>query len=156
MKLETELISDFVDNIETIEVFKPASCSWESTEKEIAENNPYALWNDKTNKIQTSLWSLANFVWQIVETNNNDKNYLAARWHIVRGLASCTFWWASGRKISSFGHTAWNPDEVERGLNELIRAIRSLDDKKLNSEKIKAEKMCAKLQEMIWIKHWGK
>ena len=133
--METELISEFADKIETIEIVKPVSCSWESTEKELKEKKPYSLWNDKGNKIQQKIWELANFAWRLVEKNKDDNNYLAARWHIVRGIASCTWWWASGRKLSSFGQTAWSPDEVERGLNELIRAIRSLENKKLKKEK---------------------
>jgi predicted glycosyl hydrolase (DUF1957 family) len=154
--LETELISEFIDNIETIEAVKLVPCSWESTEKELKGKSPYELWNDKENKIQQEIWKFANLAYDTVEKNRNDKNYLAARWHIVRGLASCTWWWASGRKLSSFGQIAWSPDEVERGLNELIRAVRSLDDKKIRAIKIKAEKLCLKIREELWLEHWNK
>lgn len=154
-KLETELISNYIKTQSDCEKINPVQCSWESTEKEIKSKQPFVLWNDKRNKIQQGLWQFANFVWQAAEKNKGDKNYLAAHWHLVRGLASCTFWWASARKLRSFGEISWNPDEVEKGINELIRAIRSLDNKKLDKEKIKAEKMCAKLRETVWIKHWS-
>lgn len=152
--LETQLISDYISMQEGKILITPVLCSWESIEKELKDRQPFALWNGRKNKIQKELWKLADFAWKMVEENKNDKKYSAARWHLVRGLASCTFWWASGRKLGSFGQTAWNPDEIEKGINELIRAIRSLDSGKLNKDKIKAEKMCAKLREMIWVKHW--
>ena len=133
---------------------KPIASSWESTVEELKKKNYYALWNDKKNKIQQSIWQLAFLVYNIIEKNKQDKNYLAARWHIVRGLASCTWWWASGRRLGQFSPIAWNPDEVEKGVNEFIRALRSLENRKLKSEKIKAEKLNAKIREMIWIWHW--
>ncbi len=154
-KLETELISDFIDEPGTIEVIKPVLCSWDSTEKELSSKNPYAVWDDKNNKIQQDIWQLAKLAYDTAEKFKRDKNYFGARWHIVRGLASCTWWWASGKKLGQYSPVAWNPDEVERGLNELIRAIRTLDDKKTKVVKIKAEKLCFKIREELWIKHWN-
>lgn len=155
-KLETELMSEFIEQTKTAEVIRPAACSWESTEKELAEDNPYALWNDEKNKIQEKIWELADLAYQTAEKFKKDKNYLGARWHLVRGLASCTWWWASGVKVSSFSPIAWNPDEVERGLNEFIRAIRTLEDKKTKSVKVKGEKLYAELRKNIWLEHWEK
>jgi hypothetical protein len=74
---------------------------------------------------------------------------------MVRGLASCTFWWASAKDFKhNFGPYAWNPDEIERGLEELIRSIRSLENEKLRADKLKAEKIYLKIKAMIWKRHW--
>lgn len=130
-------------------------CSWESTERELKNNLPYALWHDKKNKIQNDLWDLANLVYGVIEKHGKDENYYWARWHLVRGLASCSFWWASGRDFRHvFGPLSWSPDEIERGTNELIRAIRALENEKTRKEKIKAEKLYIKIKHEIWQKHW--
>ena len=154
--LETKLFSEFIGGMKTIEIIKPVPCSWESTEKELKQNQPYALWYNKSNKIQMKMWELANLVYQTAEKFSKDKNYLSVRWHLVRGLASCTFWWASGKNLGPFSPVAWSPDDVERGLNEFIRAIRTLDDVKTKAVKIKAEKLNAEIKKMLWTKHWLK
>jgi predicted glycosyl hydrolase (DUF1957 family) len=131
------------------------ACSWESTPTELRAGKPYMLWQDPKNMIHKQLWELADYAYKITNTNANDPNYHWARWHLVRGLASCTFWWASGRDLShNFGPRAWSPDEIERGVNELIRSIRSLENPKTRSAKMAAEKLYLKIKRLIWRKHW--
>jgi alpha-amylase/alpha-mannosidase (GH57 family) len=134
---------------------KPRSCSWESTEKELKNNLPFALWQDKKNKIQQKLWQLTDLVYRTIERHKKDKNYCWARWHLVRGLASCTYWWASAKDFRLFGPISWSPDEIERGANELIRSIRALDNEKTRKDKIKAEKLYIKIKQMVWHRHWN-
>jgi len=100
------------------------------------------------------LWQLANLVYKTVEDYKKDDNYGWARWHFVRGLASCTFWWASAKDFRLFGPISWSPDEIERGSNELIRAIRALDDVTTRRTKIKAERLYIKIKQMVWDRHW--
>ena len=152
--LETFIISDFIKKTKEVEKIKPIASSWETTEKDLKQNKPYALWYEKNNKIQQRLWQLANLVYKTVEYNKNDDNYGWARWHFVRGLASCTFWWASAKDFRLFGPISWNPDEIERGINELIRAVRALDDVTTRQTKIKAERLYIKIKQMVWEKHW--
>jgi predicted glycosyl hydrolase (DUF1957 family) len=153
--LRTELISDFIAAAPAGEKIKVTAASWESTEKELRDRQPYILWLNKRNKIQRRIWKLANLASALIKKYQQDNNYCWARWHLVRGLASCTFWWASGRDFShNFGPRAWSPDEVERGLNELIRAIRSLHDVTARKDKIAAEKLYIKIKHAIWHKHW--
>jgi predicted glycosyl hydrolase (DUF1957 family) len=153
--LETKTISEFIDEHEKLEKIKPVSGSWVSTEKELKNGQPYILWLDKKNKIQKNIWKLANLAYKTTEKYKNDSNYSWARWHLVRGLASCTFWWASGKNFSHiFGPHAWSPDEIERGVNELIRSIRTLDDVATRKTKIKAEKLYIKIKQMVWKNHW--
>jgi len=153
-KLETMTISEFISEHEGAEKIKPLACSWESLEKELKQNKPYILWHDKDNKIQMKLWQLANLVYKTVEDYKKDDNYGWARWHFVRGLASCTFWWASAKDFRLFGPISWSPDEIERGSNELIRAIRALDDVTTRRTKIKAERLYIKIKQMVWDRHW--
>jgi predicted glycosyl hydrolase (DUF1957 family) len=153
-ELKTETISEYIKDKEVIKI-KPLACSWESMPKELKANQPYILWNGKNNVIHKELWKLANLALVTLKEYKNDKNYDWARWHLVRGLASCTFWWASAKDFKhNFGPYAWNPDEIERGLEELIRSIRSLENEKLRADKLKAEKIYLKIKAMIWKRHW--
>jgi len=153
-ELKTLTLSEFINN----EKPWPAvlvNASWESTEKELKNNLPYALWYNKKNNLQMKLWQLADLAYRTCEKFSRDPNYYWARWHLVRGLASCTFWWASGKDFREvFGPISWGPDEIERGTNELIRSIRSLDSIKSRSAKIKAEKIYNEIRQLIWSKHW--
>jgi len=153
--LKTLTVSEFVDQKKEVEKIKSLACSWESTEEELIQKKPYALWYDKKNKIQTKLWELANLAYKTSEKYKNDESYHWSRWHLVRGLASCTFWWASAKDFRLFGPISWSPDEIERGANELIRSIRALDDIATRKTKIKAEKIYIKIKKMVWEKHWA-
>ncbi len=156
-KLKTATFSDFIKKHTKTYKVKPISSSWETTTKDLKNKTPFSLWFNPKNKIQVKLWELANFVYNLIEKNKKDKNYNWARWHFVRGLASCTFWWASGRDFRHvFGPVSWGPDEIERGLNEFIRAVRSLDNPRTQKDKLKAEKMYVKIKLMVWSKHWKK
>ena len=155
--LKTQTISEFVNSYQSSN--KPektdlVSCSWESTELELKNKTPYVLWLDNKNKIQQKLWELTNLVYGIIEKHEKDENYFWARWHFVRGLASCTFWWASAKDFRMFGPISWSPDEIERGGNELIRSIRAIENETTRKDKIKAEKLYIKIKEMVWHMHW--
>ncbi|MBU4216479.1 hypothetical protein L6270_01725 [Candidatus Parcubacteria bacterium] len=151
--LKTLTISEHLQNKTAVKV-KITPCNWESTESEITKSVPYALWLDPRNKIHKQLWNLANLANEVIENNAEDENIIWAQRHYTLGLASCTFWWASGRDFKLFGSVSWNPDEVERGVNEFIRAIRSLHNVETRSVKIKGEKLYIKIKHMIWHEHW--
>ncbi len=153
--LKTLTTSEFVASHQSTTKIKPKNSSWESLEKELEKGKPYILWEDESNEIQKKLWELAEFVYRIVEGHEDDTNYHWARWHLVRGLASCTFWWASAKDFRLFGPISWSPDEIERGTNELIRSIRALDDVTTRTTKMKAEKLYIKIKQMVWEKHWN-
>jgi len=136
---------------------KLTSSSWESTPREVRAGRPFTLWVDKDNKIQTNLWKLANLSLALGEKYKKDKNYYWHYWHLSRGLASCTFWWASGRDFKPvFGPYAWSPDDIERGLEDTIRSVRSFADKKTKHAKLEAEKYYLKIKKLIWEAHWKK
>lgn len=131
--------------------------SWESSPADVRNGKAYNLWQDKKNKIQTNLWKLADLALSLEDKYKKDKNYYWYRWHLNRGLASCTFWWASAHDFSKiFGPYAWSPDDIERGLGDLIRSVRSLNDPKTKKKKLEAENYNLKIQKMIWESHWKK
>lgn len=154
--LETMTVSDFINSKnEAPQKYKPINCSWESTEKEIKKGSPYILWYNKNNLTQVKIWELANLTYRIVTKHKGDGNYEWARWHLVRGLASCTFWWASEKNFEHvFGPRAWNPDEIEKRINELVKAVRSLEGSTSLNTKIKVENLSLDIKKVIWEKHW--
>ena len=158
-KVKTKTISDFIssfkdDEIKEIEI---RNSSWESEEVDILKGKPFILWFDKNNKIHRDLWKLTSLALSLGEKYKDDKNIKFYRWHLIRGLASCTFWWASANDFSaSFGPYAWNPDIVERGLSDLLRSIRTIEDKRSLKEKLRAEKLNLKIKKELWLKHWQK
>lgn len=154
--IKTKTLSEFIKNKKT-EKIKIVDSNWETTENDLKSGLPYALWFNKKNKLQMKLWQLAEMAYNTAEKFKKDSNYFWAKWHLIRGLASCTFWWASGKDFREvFGPICWGPDEIERGLNEFIRAIRSLDDMRTKKIKIKAEKLYNEIRKEIWDRHWIK
>ncbi|MEK7552034.1 MAG: hypothetical protein AAB534_01325 [Patescibacteria group bacterium] len=147
------LVSEYLNELKETQEVEPVEANWESLGEEIKNGNPYALWNTSKNKIQKELWSLEELVYSIISKNESDPNFKEAKSHYDKGVSSCYFWWASERKIDVFSPISWNPTEIEKGLNELLRSIRSLN--KLDGKiKIKAEKDFNNLRTLIWQKHW--
>ncbi len=145
-------VSEYLKNIKNTTTTSPISSNWESLEKELKNNRAFGLWINKKNNIQNKLWELASTSIEHVKNNSSDENIFWAKRHLRRGLASCTFWWASGRDFRLFGPPAWKPDEVEKGINELIKAIRTL--KISSTKKIEAEKLYTQIKKALWTKHW--
>jgi predicted glycosyl hydrolase (DUF1957 family) len=153
--VQTATISEFIDSRKSFYVADLVRGNWEATESEIRSGNPYALWYGKDNEVHSQLWRFAEMIVSLVEKYHADRNGKWSRYYLSRGLASCTFWWASAKDFSRiFGPTAWNPDIIERGVNNLMRAVRSIEDKNSREEKIKAEAACLKIKQLIWRKHW--
>ena len=153
--LKTATISEFIDKEKELKDCSLRKSSWESTIEELEDDNPYALWSDKNNEIHKKLWNLANFIISAGLKDKEDKGYSDYRWHLDRGLASCWFWWASAYDFSrNYGPLAWSPDQIERGLNDLIRAVRSLNNIERLEDKIIAENLVADLRKIIWQTHW--
>jgi len=158
-ELKTMTLSAWFNKIskKKAEKIKIYPSSWESTAGEIKNGQAYFLWQNKNNKIQNYLWRLANLSLELETKYKKDKNYYWYRWHLARGLASCTFWWASARDFSKiFGPYTWSPDDIERGLEDLIRSVRSLNDVKTKKKKLEAERYYLKIKKMIWEEHWKK
>ncbi len=154
-RVKTMTISRFLAGLKGSEKIHLTDCSWESRPAELQSKRPYVLWQDRSNRIHKNLWRLSFLALEAGDKFPKDKNFAWYRWHLVRGLASCTFWWASGRDFSSdFGPYAWSPDDIERGLEDLVRSVRSLSDSRSRQFKLAAEKHYIKIKKLIWEEHW--
>ncbi len=145
-------VGQYLAKLKKIKVINLRSASWESKEVDLKRKIPYILWNDPKNKIHKSLWQLTNLAIKLV---NKYKDKSWARYHLDRGLSSCTFWWATAKRPSPFSPLTWNPDMIDNGSEELIRSIRSLS-KANKSEKVKAEKIYINIKKDTWLTHWQK
>ncbi|KKR22043.1 MAG: hypothetical protein UT48_C0001G0056 [Parcubacteria group bacterium GW2011_GWE2_39_37] len=154
--LVTLTISEFINGKENFKKIDAVEASWQSSEQELADKQPYILWSDKKNEVHRKLWQLVALAEKTNKESADDPNLVWARWHLVRGMASCVFWWASGRDFSPvFGPIAWNPDEIEKGVNELIRSIRTLENSTNLVTKVKAEKLAMEIRKLVWHTHWN-
>lgn len=153
--LRTAIISEFIDSLDAPpEPVDLSPSSWETTEKEIEGGAPFALWSGN-DKIHEKLWKLARLAEKLYLKHKKSAAGYWAYWHLARGLASCTFWWASGKSFDhNFGPKAWSPDEIEKGVNELVRAVRSLEKFTDLKTKLRAEKLALEIKKLVWEKHW--
>lgn len=134
-------------------IIRPRTCSWESHPGELKKSVPFALWQQPKNQIHKDLWRLANLSITLINRHQKDPNFYWARQHLDLGLASCSFWWSSLKRPSTFSPLTWHPDEIEKGAKDLVRAIRSLRQLKPET-KLQAEKIYHRLKKNIWQKHW--
>lgn len=146
-------VSAYLSTLGKTERIEPRHASWESSEEEIARHEPYALWDARGNAIHRELWQFARYVLDAVNACPEDGNFLSARQHADRGLASCAWWWATGAKLGAFGPVSWNPTEIEKGARELLLSLRSIEEMPLEV-RLAAEAMYARLSRRIWETHW--
>lgn len=133
----------------------PKTSSWETTEAELKNRIPFALWNHPKNSVHSALWKMIRYAIRVVRKNKKDQNYLWAQDHLDRALASCTSWWASEKKPDVFSPISWNPDEIEKGLKSIITSVRSLQGASPDV-KLAAENLYQSLLKKIWTRHWKK
>ncbi|NTU98566.1 hypothetical protein HGA64_00980 [Candidatus Falkowbacteria bacterium] len=153
-RLEPVTVSDYLGGLSKIDEVGVVASSWQSSPLELKRNQAFNLWKKPTNKLHKKLWELADFAEELCFVNSNDDNILWSRWHLVRGLASCVFWWASAHDFSQvYGPIAWSPDEVNKGIDELVRAVRSLKGIDVET-RLKAEKMASSIRLNLWQEHW--
>jgi hypothetical protein len=153
--LTIQTISQYIKTLKQEKYITLRTASWETTESELKKRTPFALWQHPKNKIHQDLWKLVALAIKLVNQNKKDQNYKWARWHLDRGLSSCTFWWASATKPSDFSPLTWNPDMIDNGSEELVRSIRSLK-KVATGQRIKAERLYIQIKKNTWETHWRK
>lgn len=153
--LRVENVSKYLGSLKTKKKINLRAGSWESSEKDLKRNVPYGLWDDPKNKIHKSLWKLLHLATDLIGKYKKDKNWHWSRQHLDKGESSCTFWWASAQRPSEFSPLTWNPDMIDNGSEELIRAVRSLSLASYQ-EKIKAEKIYIDIKKNTWLNHWRK
>ena len=154
-EIETLTCSQYLKRLKKEVTVDPLASNWEATAEELKNNVPYRLWNNPENPAHQELWRLARLSWELkskVKTKNDDS---WAQKHLDRGLASCTWWWAAKKRPNVIGPFTWNPDEIEKGVQELLRSVRA-NDQATSEEKIEAEKIANELRQQIWREHWEK
>lgn len=153
--LRTQTISRYIESHQKAKRVKLVASNWQTTEMDLLKNSPYQLWSASKNRIQAELWELAGLAQELFHRYSRDNNIWWSRWHLWRGLQSCSWWWASKNDFRSvFGPLAWSPDEVEKGVSELVKAIRSLEASTDKKTKIRAEKLALKIRTEVWLEHW--
>ncbi len=152
-KIKTLTISQYLKRLTVKQDVHLVPSNWETTPSELKRKIPYALWDDPQNPIHKYLWRLAYLAIEFVKKKPRDANFSWSRLHLDQGLASCTWWWASGRDIRYPHPPAWYPEFVEKGALELMRSIRSFHQLPFQ-QRMKAEKLYVKIIEKIWQKHW--
>lgn len=153
--LQTQTISRYIDSHPQTKKARLIDSNWQTTEMDLLKKAPFMLWQDKKNNVQADLWRLADLAQELYYQYPKDANSWWSRWHLWRGLASCSWWWASKNDFRSvFGPLAWSPDEVEKGTAELIRSIRSLANSTDQKTKVLAEKLAQRIRTDVWLKHW--
>jgi predicted glycosyl hydrolase (DUF1957 family) len=153
--LDILTVSQYLKTLKQSESISLRDSSWETSLADLKHHTPFALWQNPKNVIHQALWQLTNFSISLIKKYPKDQNHFWARYHLDRGLSSCTFWWASAKKVGVFSGLAWHPDMVDNGTEELVRSVRSLK-KASTAEKIQAERYYAKAKRLIWETHWRK
>ncbi len=154
-RLRVTTCSRFLESLSGEAVADIRPCSWETEQTDLDRGVPYPLWDDPENPIHQKMRRLISKIFKLLRQYKEDPRHAIAQSHLDKGIASCALWWCSRKKPSPFCPMTWNPDEVEKGLLELIRAIRSLES--LNGrDKIAFEKQYHQLKQLIWKEHWEK
>lgn len=147
--------SEYIRELRHTKTISLRDSNWESTREELLNHVPYALWDDPGNLIHELLWKLANLAIKTIDENKSDPYRDTAENRLNRGLASCTWWWASERQLGPFSPICWNPKEIEKGATELVESIRTLKEAEADV-RIKAEYLFSDLHDTIWKTHWKK
>ncbi len=153
--LVVKTVGEHIKSLSESKTIDLRASSWEASNRELKNRQPFVLWFDHKNKIHQDLWQLFKLASHLVNKYKKDKNYKWARWHLDRGISSCTWWWASAKRPSAFSPLTWNPDMIEAGAKELIQSVRSINLADV-SEKIKAENLYLAISKEVWQKHWRK
>lgn len=130
------------------------AASWESTPAELANQQPFAVWDDRHNYLQKILWSLADLAQEATRRFIDDNNQEWILRHLHQGLASCAWWWASNRDFALFSRRAWGPEEIIRGAEQLTRSVRSIENPASRPWKQQSDKIFCSLQSKVWQQHW--
>jgi predicted glycosyl hydrolase (DUF1957 family) len=152
-KIDFITASEYIASLKQTKTIALRNSNWESTREELLKHIPYALWDDPGNLIHEQLWKLANLATKTIDDNRGDPYFGTAENCLHRGLASCTWWWASERKLGPFSPVCWNPKEIEKGAGELVEAVRTLKEADADV-RIKAEYLFSDLHDTIWKTHW--
>ncbi len=148
-EFENIFISDLKNYFSDKDEVVPTDSSWASSWKDIHNGNPYCYWFDKTNKIHSYEWELADIAIRAVDKSDfSDEKYplmleevskwdsltdeqklgeekkrawVKARDLLDRGLNSDPWWWACAIPW-------WSIEEIEKGMNVFLDIVSGIPD----------------------------
>ncbi len=124
--------------------------TWQTTKKDLENNNPFPYWLNKDNEFQKKYYQLADMAYEALKETRSEKipSHMvhSAEVHFDKGISSCHPYWLSNLPW-------WHPDLVESGAKELIRCVRTvpMDPQK----KQVAEKFYHEFLLSIWHHQWS-
>jgi len=133
---------------------KLRASSWETGPNDLLRRQPFPLWQDRHNPINSAMWKLYRDVWRHISTNGSFQTDQWVKKHFTNAISSCWFWWANPKRTAGpFKMRVWNPDMIVEGLTELIKAVRS-DQQMAARTKWHLETRYADLLKLVWRTHW--
>jgi len=136
-KIETVKISDLESFYGGIEEVVPKDSTWASSERDIAEGNPFNLWFDRGNEIHLKEWELTDIAIRVVGDSEYKKvegrslkidreeegisKWKYARSLLDQALHSCHYWWASANPW-------WSIEMIEEGVFSLWQSVINVPD----------------------------
>lgn len=126
--------------------------SWQTTQKNLDEDKPFALWNDPDNEFHQGYHQLEKLAQSALTSFGEipipaDENDLKVAQHYFdRGLSSCHAFWLSRTPW-------WHPELVEAGATNLVKAIRS--SRESSEKKQETEKIYRDFLLNMWNFHWS-
>lgn len=121
--IQAVTITELMDLFPRASPVQPHPSSWSTSGDDLRAGNPYPLWRDTGNEIQSFLWEHADIAIKMVKrakelADNEGSHYYAdiARTLIDRALHSDQFWWASRKPW-------WDINLVNRGLLQQFEAV---------------------------------
>lgn len=131
------------------EEVKYTETSWQNLPEDKLRQGAFWLWRNSGNHLQNSYWELAEIVEKIYnQENGHTEGFVrdAASEHLDMGISSCYAYWLSNWPW-------WHPDLVEKGVEQLIKCVRTLNCPK--ETKLMAEEKYHKLLLEVWGFHWS-
>ena len=116
-------ISELLQLFPQGQAVEPKPSSWSTTADDIAEGNPYPLWQDKNNALHRLQWEHLGICIELVNkamecADNEESQHFAniARRLLDRAEHSCQMWWASKRPM-------WDLNLIHMGMLVQFRTI---------------------------------
>lgn len=122
-QVEMVTISELVALFPLGSTVEPRPSSWSTSADEIADGNPYPLWQDKNSELHRLQWEHLQICIELVEkalecADNKESRHSAAiaRMLLDRAEHSCQMWWASKRPM-------WDINLIHMGMLNQLRVV---------------------------------
>jgi len=118
-RVQMVLPSELLDFYPPGDAVVPHSSSWSTSNQDLAEHNPFPLWQAPANEVHQLQWEFVDLCVRLTSvarrhahTPESRKFSTMAQERLEPALHSCQFWWASRRPM-------WDITMVNRGLQLL-------------------------------------